>query len=67
MSYGYDSSSYHGMGAPPSAASIYNTLYDSANEATSVSPGASSSSPSGAGSSSPSKHKRLASLDVVRH
>ena len=40
MSYGYDSSSYHGMGAPP--ASNYNTLYDSANEATSVKPGASS-------------------------
>ena len=69
MSYGYDSS-YRGMSAPAPPGSNYNTLYDSANEtANSVAPGRRSGSDgagSGKGGASPSKHKRLASLDVVR-
>ena len=63
------SSSYGSYGDGYGAASNYNTLYDSANEHSVVAPGnrAEASRASGsAAASSPSKHKRLASLDVVR-
>ena len=62
-------SSYGSYGDGYGAASNYNTLYDSANEHSVVAPGnrAEASRASGsAAASSPSKHKRLASLDVVR-